>query len=105
MAKKTAVDEAAKRYWQDYFSSYGEMWVREIPRRIKAALVTKKLAAVSGEDDLDADIAPFGYTARSDGGVDLEGALRVADSPPRLFKASFDADGTVLELNVYKAGE
>ncbi len=42
---KVAIDEAAKKYWKLLYQEYGEQLVRDIPRRLKAALVANKKAS------------------------------------------------------------
>ena len=37
--QRTAVDQTAQDYWKAYFGEYGDQWVREIKRRVKADLV------------------------------------------------------------------
>lgn len=92
--KRQALDNAAKDYWTAYFGEYGKAWVREIPRRIKAA-AHKKTAQLD-----EPSVVPAGYTITTDGGLDLEGAIRDA-SGTRLFSASFDADGNVKDFRTF----
>jgi len=99
---KTAVDNAARDYWSKYFGAYGKMWVREIPRRIKAAMTQGKTASADTSAP-DPHIVPSGHVLTSNGGIDLEGALREDSGTYRLFHASFDAEGTVTSFRTYGA--
>lgn len=93
--KKIAIDEAAKKYWKLLYSDmgYGEALVRDIPRRIKAALLdNKNVASVTDS----ATIVPVGF-AKNDSGVVVEGLFKDAKSK-LLFKASIDTDGNVKEI-------
>lgn len=91
--QKEAIDQAAKDYWKKLYGEYGESLVRDIPRRIKAALVAnKKVASV----DESADIRPVA-SASVDGGVVLEGLY--SDSGTKLlFRATLDTSGDVQEI-------
>lgn len=93
---KVAVDEAAKKYWKMLFADmgYGEALVRDIPRRIKAALVdNKRVASVSN----NASIIPIAVAKSSDNGIVIEGLFK--DTKTKLlFKASLDNDGSVLDM-------
>lgn len=96
--KRQALDNAAKDYWTSYFGEYGKAWVREIPRRIKAA-AQKKTAQLETQT-VEPTVVPAGYTVTTDGGLDLEGAMRDAGGT-RLFSASFDADGNIKDFRTF----
>lgn len=51
---KQAVDDTAKAYWTAYFGDYGDQWVREIKRRVKADLMRAVLVK-QGVDDTAAE--------------------------------------------------
>ncbi len=94
--KKIAIDEAAKKYWKLLYSEmgYGEALVKDIPRRIKAALVdNKKIASVTDS----ASILPIAMTKTESGAI-VEGLFK--DSKSKLmFKASIDAEGNVASIS------
>lgn len=96
--KKTALDESAKKYWKLLFKDlgYGEALVRDIPRRIKAALQeNKKVASI----DESADIMPVAHAMTENGAI-LEGLYK--DSKVRLmFQASLDKDGNITGLKSF----
>jgi hypothetical protein len=88
---KTAVDQAAKDYWSDLFGEYGDALCRDIPRRIKAALLAnKKVASV---DDSRVDIKPV--ASAKDGDNFLVEGLYCDESVKLLFKATLDKAGQV----------
>lgn len=69
---KTAADKATKEYWGNYFKEYGKMWVRDIPRRIKTAMVrTKDLGVKTAEGQ----IAPLAHDISDDGVMSIEAAF------------------------------
>lgn len=91
--EKTAVDAAAKKYWEELYGEYGAALVRDIPRRIKAALLeNKKIASV--EDD--AGIHPVA-SARHNDGLLLEG-LYDGHDVKLLFRATVDKVGNVTDV-------
>lgn len=91
---KTAVDAAAKTYWEKLYGDYGTQLTRDIPRRIKAALVAnKKVAAVSQ----DAVLIPSAI-AKTAAGVVVEGLYTDA-SAKMLFSATLDVEGNVKEVS------
>jgi len=92
---KQAVDQAAKEYWRLLWSEYGESLVRDVPRRIKAALVANKRLA-STEDGL---VLP---TAHVKSGDDLlvEGMYRDSSSKI-MFLAKLDKDCNVKEVKAF----
>ena len=94
--KKIAVDQAAKEYWKLLYGEYGESLVKDIPRRIKAALLAgKKVASV---DDA-ALVLPIAHAKK---GEDLliEGIYK--DASVRLFfHANVDKAGNVKEVKSF----
>lgn len=110
---KTAVDSNARNYWEDYFGPYGKMWVRQLPKRVKAALVAElttraqrqasKGATVTIPRLISGSIAPLAHAITDDAlifeGV-FKGAIEGPEGKPqrfaRLFKASWDHEGTLI---------
>lgn len=94
--KKTALDEAAKSYWKLLYGEYGEQLVRDIPRRIKAALFAKnKVASI----DDDAVVLPLAHHA-VEAGVVIEGMYE--DNASKLmFRAKLNDGGEVSELRYF----
>lgn len=90
--KKVALDNSAKDYWKFLYGEYGEDLVRDIPRRIKAALQTnRKIASVA-----DANVTPVAH-ARSAEGMLVEGIY--TDSNQRLlFRATIEQSGEVSDV-------
>jgi hypothetical protein len=90
---KTAVDSAANKYWSTYFKEYGKMWVRNIPKRIKTAMLqTKELNVKTAEGS----IAPVAHDISEDGILSLEAAFsgKLDDQDARvLILAEFSEDG------------
>jgi hypothetical protein len=50
LQKKTAIDTTAKNYWTAYFGEYGDEWVRDVKRRLRADLVAAKLKMQALDD-------------------------------------------------------
>lgn len=91
--EKVALDQAAKDYWKLLYGEYGEALTRDIPRRIKAALLAnKKVASV----DDGADIRPV--ASAKDGDKTLVEGLYSDASTKLLFKATLDSEGQVSEV-------
>ena len=67
---KEAVDAKAKEYWSAYFKEYGQMWVRDIPRRIKAETQTKLAAK-----ELEGSIAPLANSVTKEGLLNIEASF------------------------------
>ena len=93
MTTKTAVDSSAKTYWELLFGSYGTELCRDIPRRIKAALLANK--KIANIDDAS-DIRPVA-SAKDENGTVLEGLYR-DQSAKLLFRAMLDNEGNVKEI-------
>ncbi len=68
--RKEAVDQASKTYWSEYFRDYGKMWVRDIPRRVKAGI--KKL---SNSMSVEGTVAPLASHVGANGVVSVEAAF------------------------------
>lgn len=90
---KIALDQAAKDYWKLLYGEYGEALVKDIPRRIKAALVSKSRVA---SNDGDADVRPVAH-ARDGENMLLEG-LYNDQGAKLLFRASIDRQGNVQDI-------
>ena len=94
--EKTAVDNAAKDYWATYFKEYGQMWVRDVPRRIKSAVRRReKAASIVGR------IAPMAADVADDGTLSIEAAFvgKLDDQDARvLITAQFDAKGRLQNI-------
>jgi len=89
--EKIAVDQAAKDYWSNYFKEYGQMWVRNIPRRIKAE-VRRAMKASSTEGS----VIPLAYEVADDGTLSIEAAFvgKLDDKDAKvLITAEFDDNG------------
>lgn len=94
--KKTALDDAAKAYWKLLYGEYGEQLVRDIPRRIKAALFAKsKIAAI----DDDAVVLPVAHHKGADGTV-VEG-MYTDKSSNLMFRAKLSNTGEVSDLRFF----
>lgn len=94
--QKIAVDNATKDYWSKYFDEYGQMWVRDIPRRMKTAM--SKEANV---DKVEGNIAPMAAHRNKDGGLSIEAAFvgTINDQDAKiLITAAFDSEGKMTEF-------
>jgi len=90
--KKVALDGSAKEYWKFLYGEYGEDLVRDIPRRIKAALQTnRKIASVD-----DANVTPVAH-ARSADGMLVEG-IYTDNNQRLLFRATIAQSGEVSDV-------
>lgn len=94
---KKAVDSAARKYWSLLFEDYGEQLTRDIPRRIKAALVDGK--RVASVDD-NATVLPIAH-ANVDDGMLLEGLYKDATTK-LMFLASLDKAGNVTDIKTHE---
>jgi hypothetical protein len=94
--KKTALDEAAKAYWKLLYGEYGEQLVRDVPRRIKAALFAKSKIASIVEDSI---VLPVAHHASTDNMV-VEG-MYVDNSQKLMFRATLDTVGEVSDLRFF----
>jgi hypothetical protein len=111
---KQAADKKTEDYWTNYFGEYGRMFVREIPRVIKAAVLPDFRRTANGEqrriEVKASQVVPLGYTVTAENGLHLDGVVRmtVAEkgelrTAQRLFHAEFNADGDLAVLNTRKA--
>jgi len=95
---KTAVDKATKEYWDNYFMEYGQMWTRDIPRRIKTAMVrTRNIEAKTA----DGTVVPLAHNVSEDGTLSLEAAFKGdIDGAPSvvLVTAEFNEHGRMLKF-------
>ncbi|MGW8181252.1 MAG: hypothetical protein ACWGQW_21180 [bacterium] len=93
---KVAVDKATKQYWDTYFKEYGKMWTRDIPRRVKTAMVrTKDLGVKTAEGN----VAPIAHHVADDGTLFIEAAFsgKLDDLDAKvLITASFNDEGNML---------
>lgn len=94
--KKTALDEAAKAYWKLLYGEYGESLVRDIPRRIKAALFANSKVAGIKEDAI---VLPTAHAATADG-VIVEGTYE-DNSTKLMFRAKLSDQGEVSDLRYF----
>jgi len=91
--EKIAADKAAQEYWGNYFREYGKMWVRDIPRRIKTAMVrTKDLSVKTAEGN----VAPLAHSISDEGNISVEAAFtgKLDDKDAHvLITAEFNGEG------------
>lgn len=95
---KTAVDQATKEYWDNYFMEYGQMWTREIPRRIKTAMVKTRELSVKTANGI---VVPLAHNVAEDGTLSLEAAFKgELDGQPSvvLVTAEFNEHGRMLKF-------
>jgi len=94
--EKIAVDQKAKSYWSEYFKDYGQIWVRDIPRRIKQATIRKlKAETATGE------FAPMAANVLDNGGLSVEAAFigKLDNKSAKIMvTASFSEDGKLQEF-------
>jgi hypothetical protein len=88
---KTAIDSTAKDYWSSYFGPYGKELVRDIKKRVLAALHTAKRTASA-----DGEIRPLAFVRMGEG-FTIEAAVRSGDQR-LLICAALDAQGNVLAI-------
>lgn len=107
---KQAADKKTEDYWTNYFGEYGRMFVREIPRVIKAAILPDFRRAASATQVKTAQVIPLGYSVTSDSGLHLDGVVRMTlatrgelRTAQRLFHAEFNAQGDLAVLDTVKA--
>ena len=96
--EKTAVDSTAKSYWGRYFKEYGDMWVRDIPRRIKQA-VRRELKA----EMLEGDIFPLAKDIGKDKTLSIEAAFvgKIDDKDAKvMITATFNGEGRMEDIDV-----
>ena len=92
--QKTALDQAAKSYWSDYFKEYGKMWIRDIPRRIKTA-ASRHLKA-----DIEGEFAPIAGDMNNNMlSVEASFVGKIGNQEGKiLVTASFDEEGKISEF-------
>ena len=107
--EKTAVDTTTQDYWTAYFGDYGRLWVRDIPRYIRAAVEGNlRKAAVVGTPppatEAEGQVTPLGYAITADR-LTLEGRWtgpvrtgRRTAMVAKLFRADFTHDGDLVDL-------
>lgn len=91
--EKIATDNAAKEYWSNYFKEYGEMWVRDIPRRIKSAMVRSKDLGIK---TAEGNMAPIAHNVSDDGSLSIEAAFNGKldnDESKVMITAEFNKEG------------
>lgn len=104
---KTALDQQAKSYWEEYFGDYGKLWVRDIPRNVKSAMLDDRKKTAGPETQItESEVVPVGYAVKADRVV-LEGVHRGTFSDghreAKLFSIEFDHEGKVLNVKARKA--
>jgi hypothetical protein len=94
--QKVALDQAASKYWTDYFKEYGQAWVRNIPRRIKQATTRhQKASSIEGE------FAPIAGDVSPDGTLSIEAAFngKIDNQNAKIMiTASFNNEGKLKEF-------
>ena len=96
-ANKVAVDSTAKNYWGSYFKEYGQMWVRDIPRRIKQA-VRREIKA----NEIDGELVPIAHDVSRDQTLSVEAAFvgKVDGVDTKiLITASFNSEGQMQSID------
>ncbi len=94
--QKTAADQAAENYWSDYFKEYGQMWVRDIPRRVKSAMRRKLKASA-----LDGHISILAHEIADDQSLSIEASFvgKIDDQNAKaLATIVFDKDAKMLKF-------
>jgi hypothetical protein len=94
---KVAVDSTAKNYWSTYFKEYGQMWVRDVPRRIKQAM-TREIKATK----LEGEIVPVAHDVSKDNTLSVEAAFigKVDGVDSKIMiTASFNAEGKMESID------
>ena len=95
---KQALDQKAKDYWTDYFKTYGQMWIRDIPRRIKQGM-RRDLKA----ETIEGDIAPLAHDIGKDQTLSIEAAFvgKIDGADARaLVTAEFSSNGTLNKMDI-----
>lgn len=93
---KTALDQTAKKYWSEYFKEYGQMWVRDIPRRIKLATVRQLHAS-----KIDGEFVPIAANVGENSILSIEASFvgDIDDTEAKiLVTASFEPEGKLIEF-------
>jgi len=95
---KVAVDKATQDYWNNYFNEYGQMWTRNIPRRIKVAMTKSKDLDIK---TAEGNVAPIAHSIEDDGHLSIEAAFvgKLDDKESRvLVTAEFNESGRMLKF-------
>lgn len=95
---KVAVDAAAKNYWSTYLKEFGEMWVRDIPRRIKQAIRREFKA-----NEIEGSVAPLAREISEDKTLSVEAAFvgKIDDRAAKvLVTATFNPEGRMEGLDI-----
>lgn len=95
---KVAVDAKAKEYWSAYFKEFGEMWVRDIPRRIKQAIRRDVKAS-----KIEGTLKPIAKDVSTDKTLSIEAAFigTIDDKDARaLITATFDPNGKMQDIDI-----
>jgi hypothetical protein len=101
---KTAVDQAAKDYWISFYKEYGETWVRDVPRKVKAALIADKRIAAKDTEVQPGQLYPLAHARLSTGGIRVEGIYRAGGEKRLAFVVDFDKDGASKDIKTYELG-
>lgn len=98
---KTAADAAATKYWSELLGpEYGKLLTRDIPKRVKAAMLKRDaaLAKTASTAEGELSIAPLSFGVSGDI-LTVEGIARTASGARRLFVADFQqSDGAFRSL-------
>jgi len=98
--EKTAVDQVAKNFWISYFKDYGQIWVKDVPRRIKQA-IRRELKA----NTIEGKIAPLAKDIGKDNTLSIEAAFigKLDDQDAKvLVTATFSGEGKMQDLDITK---
>lgn len=116
LVRKQAIDTTARDYWTEYFGEYGEAWVRDIRRRVTAAVAQSVRRASRNADQANVQVQASpcgaGVMTRLDGTrlfraeayvrvVPAGADRRTAASKARryLVAATFDIEGRMTALD------
>ena len=94
---KVAVDAKAKSYWTSYFKSYGELWVRDIHKRVHQAALEK-----TGAKEIEGAFSPLANSVDNKGLLSIEAAFvgKIDGKDAKgIATATFTADGNVSDFN------
>lgn len=94
---KWAVDEKAKKYWESFYKEYGKSWVRDIPRKVKTAMVEGHKVASAGEANMGI-VVPVAKAITATH-MHLEGLMHTHSGKKIAFQATFDHDGNLTNLD------
>lgn len=94
-------DSVTRDYWQKYFGDYGKVWVKDIPRKIQAAVLASEPQTRQADASKPTRVAfalqPLGVRKTEAGGVIVEAVARVATKVVPVV-ATFDAEGTLVQF-------